>query len=299
MKAMDFNNVVVHKDILAELKAKGVTAQDIATHHLLEPVIVKLATLYPTWTFVGEGHMTLNARPCLNSFEVQYEGETLGSIARKYEGSDYQICVSNDRIKASLNRGRYYKTMNPDKAVAKVRKMFSPKTIKELAEATWARAAEVSQGAEWSKNREKEEAKVIVKRAASKYVWGPGFEMFMEYVKAHHPAQEYALLVSKQKIYTKATEELKTINAVRKLLSKQVDGVVITKRVGTYVVEHQDKIEICDDNTFPEWIRNRIGMLKLIEPKQLVSNLGMRVSDTAFVIIKPIDLTDVSEGETE
>ena len=295
MKATEFNNVVLSEEVL-EFQRKMPT-HVVEAHPMLEPVIAKLAVLYPLWRFRGSGTAN-NHSIVLTHFTVTCDGEKLGAIERRYEGREYQICVTNDRIKARLERSNYYKTMIPDKAVAKVKKMFGPNDTQETAKLARNKAASVAQDAEWSKSREMGEADEIVQRAAKKYVMGVGFETFMAYVKDHYPAQEHDLLVTKSEVATKAREELETIRGVKSVISTQRTGAVVTRRGGTYVVEQKDKVEICDDNTLPEWIRSRIGMLKLIEPKQFVSDLGMRADENVFVLIEP-NLTDVTEGETK
>ena len=300
MKATEFNNVVLSEEVL-EFQRKMPT-HVVEAHPMLEPVIAKLAVLYPLWTFRGTGGLSIhNDRVTLTHFAVACDGEKLGAIERRYEGREYQICVTNDRIKAKLERSNYYKTMSPDKAVAKVKKMFGPNDTHEVAKLARNKAGAVAQDADWSKSRELSDASEVVQRAAKKYVMGAGFETFMAYVKNHYPTQEYELLVTKHEVAEKARTELETIKATKDVISMQKRGAVVTRRGNTYVVEQSDKVEICDDNTLPEWIRSRIGMLKLIEPAQFVSDLGMRASESVFVLIEPpeANLTDVTEGETK
>lgn len=300
MSAMNFSNVVLESDTDKFVSTHKIEKNKVLAHPMLEPVIEKLAVLYPLWKFEAAGHQSLTNQGTiyLTMFTVSCDGESLGSISRRYEGRDYQICVTNDRIKSKLERTNYYKTMIADKAVAKVKKMFGPNDTQELARIARNKAASVAQDAEWSKNREMGEANEIVQRAAKKYVMGAGFNAFMAYVKDHYPAQEYDLLMTKHEVVEKARVELETIHATKDVISTQKRGAVVTRRGNTYVVEQNDKVEICDDNTLPEWIRSRIGMLKLIEPAQFVSDLGMRANENVFVMIEP-NLTDVTEGETK
>jgi hypothetical protein len=298
MSAMNFNNVVLESDTDRFVNTHGIAKNKVLAHPMLEPVIEKLAVLYPLWRFEGSGHQSLNNQGVvwLTKFDVSCDGETLGMIERRYEGRDYQICVTNDRIRAKMERTNYYKTKDPIKAIAKVKKMFGPKDTQELAGVSREDAAKIAQNAVWDKKREGDAAEDVVQRAAKKYVMGAGFDTFMAYVKDHLPAQEYALLVEKREVSKQALEDTKTIEKVQEVLQQKENGAVVTRRGNTYVVEHKDKVEICDDNTLPEWIRSRIGMLKLIEPAQFVSDLGMRAGVNTFVIIEP-NLTNVTEGE--
>lgn len=302
MSAMNFNNVVLESDTDRFVNTHGVAKDKVCAHPMLEPVIAKLAVLYPLWKFVASGHQSLTNQGTiwLTRFEVSCDGEKLGVIERRYEGRDYQICVGNERIKSKMERSNFYKTKDANKAIAKVKKMFGPKDTQELAEVSREEAAKIAQNAAWNKEREKGNAEDIVKRAANKYVMGAGFETFMAYVKDHYPAQEHTLLVTNREVSERAAEDMRTITKVREVLGHRENGAVVTRRGNTYVVEHKDKVEICDDNTLPEWIRSRIGMLKLIESEQFVSDLGMRAGTNTFVIIEPNeDVTNVTEGETK
>ena len=300
MSAMNFSNVVLESETDKFVNLHKVEKNKVLAHPMLEPVIEKLAVLYPLWKFEGSGHQSLTNQGVvyLTMFMVSCDGEPLGVITRRYEGRDYQICVTNERIKAKMERTNYYKTKDPIKAVAKVKKMFGPNDTQEMARVARGKAGAVAQDAEWSKSRELSEATDVVQRAAKKYVMRAGFNAFMAYVKDNYPAQEYDLLVTKHEVAEKARVELETIKATKDVISTQKKGAVVTRRGNTYVVEQNDKMEICDDNTLPEWIRSRIGMLKLIEPAQFVSDLGMRANENVFVLIEP-DLTSVTEGETK
>ena len=300
MKAMSFNNVTTDEEVTTHMQTRGIKRSNVNPHALLEPVIAKLAMLYPTWTFKGSGHMSMgNDSVWLYSFAISCDDELLGKIERRYEGRDYQICVTNDRIKDSLERGTFYKTKASDKAIAKVKKMFNPKTTQEVANASQESAAKVAHSAQWNKTREKDDAYDIVRRAAIKYVMGAGFDMFTAYVKNNYPAQEYELIKLKHETADNARKDLETIFKVQSVIAGTERGTIVTSRGGTYVVAGSDNIEICDNNTLPEWVRGRLGMLKLIEPSQFLSEMGMRSSANTFVIIEPENLTTVTEGETK
>ena len=300
MNAMNFSNVTLNGDTETYMQKHSIDKSGVTVHAMLEPVIAKLAVMYPTWTFKGAGHVSMNNKNVsLTTFDAYCDDEHLGEITRRYENRDYYICITNDRIKAAMERSNYYKTKDSDKAVAKVKKAFKPKSVQELADKTRDEAAGVAQKAEWDKSREFSEAREVVSRAARKYVMGAGFSVFMEYVKNVYPAQEYELLKTKKEESDKAEEDLTTITRVKDVISGRAGGVVVTRRDSTYVVDQNDKTEICIDNTLPEWVRNRIGLLKLIEPGKFVSNFGMRASSNTFVVIQPDDLTDVTQGESK
>jgi hypothetical protein len=44
-------------------------------------------------------------------------------------------------------------------------------------------------------------------------------------------------------------------------------------------------VDLFDDNTLPDWMRGKLGMLKLVAVEQFVSDTGCRVNDETFVLI--------------
>jgi hypothetical protein len=44
-------------------------------------------------------------------------------------------------------------------------------------------------------------------------------------------------------------------------------------------------VDLFDDNTLPDWMRGKLGMLKLVQPEQFISNAGCRVNDETFVLM--------------
>lgn len=307
MHAMQLRNVVLSDELEKAVNGKaGSTPMRVQAHAQLEPVIFKLATLYPTWTFTAlrSSYLLSDDRDmavCME-FAVSCDGEGLGKIFRKYEGRDYQVCVSNDRIRKAMERyPHYYKTKDPDKAIAKVKKMFRPQDHGERLAEAYKTAEDAAQQADWSKSRECHTTQNAVKQIAEDYVLGPGFETFMAYAKETMVPTEYDKLVENHQTALKAREDLATIHAVKNVLAGSTPGIVITRHGGGYITAPRvGAPRVYDDRTLPEWMRGGLGMLKLIEAGQFVSGTGMRASEHTFVLIgSDSDLTDVSEGDTQ
>lgn len=282
---------------------RKVTAQNknVRLHGQIEPVIYKLATMYPTWTFTADSGGTssdLN-NVVITHIKVSCDGEPLGEIARRYESRDYQICVQNDRIAKTMERSPYfYKTKDPAKAVAKVKKYFGPLNLIEQVAKARKEAQEAVREADWAKGRELREARDKVERAARDYVLNDGFEVFMEFVKQNAPGQYEDLRMNREKAL-QAECDLDTINMVSRVLAGNAPGVVITRVGASYcTVATGGQPTIYTDQTLPEWMRGGFGMLKLIEPGQFITQTGQRATENTFVLIGE-DLTTVSQGETK
>jgi hypothetical protein len=44
-------------------------------------------------------------------------------------------------------------------------------------------------------------------------------------------------------------------------------------------------VQIYDDNTLPESMRGKLGMLKLVEAEHFISSVGCRINDEIFVVL--------------
>lgn len=297
--AMTLTNVVMTEPLKRKATNEGKT---VRIHAQLEPVIYKLATMYPTWTFtVDTGGIMLGSEDMvfITNVKVSCDGETLGNIFRRYEARAYHICVQNDRIAKEMTRSPYfYKTKDPDKAVAKVKKYFSPQTPLEKIEQAYKTAKDEVSNAEYSKLREYRTAMGAVENAAKDYILNDGFELFMQFVKENAPHQ-YDTLTQHRETVKQAEFDLSTIVQARDVVDGKAPGAIVTRTGGKYIVATGGgQPVIYTDQTLPEWMRGGLGMLKLIEAKQFVTHTGMRVSENVFVLIGE-DLTTVSQGESK
>ena len=56
-----------------------------------------------------------------------------------------------------------------------------------------------------------------------------------------------------------------------------------------------DNVELYDDNSLPLDVRMKMGMLKLVQDEEYLTDVGCRVTSEIFVLLVD-DLTNVSEG---
>jgi hypothetical protein len=70
---------------------------------------------------------------------------------------------------------------------------------------------------------------------------------------------------------------------------------LVVKDLGKYLVKIGDNVELYDDNTLPVDMRMKLGMLKLVNDEQYITDIGCKVSSEIFVLLVD-DLTNVSEG---
>jgi biotin-(acetyl-CoA carboxylase) ligase len=116
----------------------------------------------------------------------------------------------------------------------------------------------------------------------------------LEYLKAEAiPSLRHKVTVSMEKVELLDTE-MKTIEKVQEDFSNNKTALVV-KDTGKYLVKIGDKVDLYDDNTLPVDMRMKMGMLKLVEDEQYLTDVGCKVTNEIFVLLVD-ELTNVSKG---
>ena len=121
MKTLGLSNIVVDAPVQELLKDKGLTLTGV--YNQLDPVISRLATLNPLWTFVVVSCGVFGYdKGAATAFQIKLDGEVLGSINTAHVGQRRLIAVSNDRIGETRRRSNSYRTQSPEKAILTAKK---------------------------------------------------------------------------------------------------------------------------------------------------------------------------------
>jgi len=275
MNIFEFNNVVLSPEVAKNGYVKG----SLKAHTLLKQTIVKLAPMYPLWQFVVQD---VRLGDEVYKFKVMANGEELGSISRLYHGHDYVIAVTNHRISESRTRGSEYKTRDVDKAVLKVKKTFAPRNPNERLKDAAEIAGRFLNQQETGKDRALEKHRYNIREAMLSYVLGAGYEGFLAHTHTLEPrvrAQVLAHIQGEKELQM----EVKSIEEIRRQFEDQIAALVV-RDSGKYLVRIDDNVQIYDDNTLPESMRGKLGMLKLVDAGFFLSDVGCRVNDEVFVV---------------
>ena len=289
MNTLELNNVELSANLQQELvgrEARGDTHK-VFVHRVIDPVIQRLATLNPLWRFVatdwGYGYGEGEAKLALISFSVLEHGEEVGKISRERKGNNDVIHIANDRIAKTRERSRGYSTVDADKAVLKAKKMFFKLKPNERIEKAMENAEKVMSHQKRLKDREKYNAENTVREAAVKYIMGTGFPLFLEHMQTY-TEPDRSRIEKAMSENERLTDEMMTIEKAKAEFEAGKTALVI-KDGGKYLVKIGDKVDLFDDNTLPDWMRGKLGMLKLVQAEQFVSDTGCRVNDETFVLI--------------
>lgn len=256
-------------------------------NHMWE-LVSTLAPKNPDWTFVlcdGWGTAKLaDGRDVIafSSFKVvNSDGETLGKVSHDMRYSSAQgaipaYVIQSKHLGHSGNR-HSKKTTKLDVAMREIKKAFRPDTQKEKVAEAKSEADSVVYDSVKKKSWERDR---LLHRVVNKAY---------EYVMSTHRDEFYvAMDKDTQQNIDKCDElamEIKTIEDVKQNIDDK-NYYLIIKDGNKYIVRVDDNVKLCDDSSLPQDARSKLGMLKLVNTTQFVENVGCRVTEDTFVVVK-------------
>ena len=284
MNTLELNNVELSTKTAKSIKDNGRELKSV--DKLIDPVVQRLAVLNPLWRFVVESTTFDNSTEPQSlkatDFQVMEAGEVLGTISKEYHGRNYVIQISNERISKDRTRSGGYRTVDADKAILKAKKMFFKLKPNERVDKAVKDASSVINQQSRRKDREKYDHAGIIQSAANKFIMGTGFPIFLEHIKTLAESEQIKINRARTE-NDRIDAEMLTIEKVRIQFESGKTALVI-KDGGKYLVKIGDKIDLFDDNTLPDDMRGKLGMLKLVEAEQFISDTGCRINDEVFVL---------------
>ena len=248
-------------------------------------VVWELASKYPRWTFKVTNVMPAPGGNAAIAFEVFDGRELLGAIQRGRANSGGPcIVIHNKRIEASMSRQSAYKTVDPLKAIAKVKKMFSPMSVTEKIEKAQASASTVIGNERHNKLRLVRELDTKIRYAGLRYLQSEeGVAVFTNYLSVCATPENLTTIEEMSQIQVQRAE-LNTIDNLAEV-AETAKSVLIIVDGGNYLAQIGSDVQIWDDNTLPVELRGKLGLLKLVNNRQFVSDVGCRVDDDVFILI--------------
>jgi hypothetical protein len=254
-------------------------------HPTIAEVIWELASKNPLWQFHATYGTRMYERTQLayTTFKVKLNNKELGVISRTHTNRGLAaISVSCKRIAAKMERTESYRTTDPKKAIAKIRKEFAPKTTKELIEEALEKATNASRSVHIDTYGEFRKLNGMVQKEILEFFTdGPGAEIYTSYLRPDREGDAKILVAMATMGELKS--ELMTIERVKDKIGAAGTALVVLDE-GKYLVKILSDLQLYDDTTLPQDLRGKLGLLKLVQPNQFVSSAGFRVSEEVFVI---------------
>ena len=283
--AMTLSNVTFSDKLL---NGRRKTDFDFAVEKPLHEIMWKVITENPTWEFKVHEYYgqvkseTMDTRPriTVSKFAVFKDGEEIGKIDRdyRYDQGGHVFSITSNAIRNERERIGAYRTKDAKKALAAIKKTFSNKSVGERVNEALAEANRVV-GRQTSRKRGDHQSALhslvpLMKTFA--FVQHP--DEFKKYAVISGQAHNLAKL-------REAEAEMLTVTDIESKFKTDKGTSLVLLSNGKYVVKTGDEVQLYDDNTLPLDMRGKLGMLKLVEPEQMIEGVGCRATTEVFVLL--------------
>ena len=249
----------------------------IQTNYYLFLTLNNLTLSKPNWRFKATDYAAYTGYYVISEFKIIEDDEVLGTVSIEYKGRGEKIKVRNKRIDDKRDRGNGYFTDDPAKAELAIRKHFFCMAEDERL----LQAAADARGVVKGENRDKAWAKNRVRNSL--------LEKSYDFAKKHMALylEEYPQLKPVHAEYLEAREQHKVTYSVDDALDKERAMVVVCD--GTrYLTQTGREVKTFDESDLSFDMRRKIGLLKLVQDKQMISDVGCRIDSSTFVLLPEV-----------
>jgi len=284
---------------LATVKEAQAQVQVVGDNDTMTELVRQAVLKWPQWQF----KLKLHQRPRFvdgdNGKVVKFivtnvgvnseDGIPIGRIQandrwKRYGDNEKTVKLHNARINKARQRSDCYETKDWKAAIREMKKTFYAPTVTEVMEeaksTAWNRIRQLSH----TPQRKIDHVCMRLAPIALDYISASEERMgvFDHWcrLKGVAPADTMQMLTS----YGEERKNLNTIVGVQQAFDSD-KTVLVVKTQNGYILQFDKDVKLCDDSTLPQSIRAKLGMLKLVEPSQVVDGVGCRVNDDTFVVV--------------
>jgi hypothetical protein len=255
----------------------------------LAPLVEKLALAHPEWQFKSHHcrkfytpNQTAEFTMVVERVQIIDKYEALGQIGYEYISSGKRFWVSNHRTEKMRERGSGVKTIHLDKACKHVEKFFGRMNHNEkLEQASQATSDAVCRVVIDSTYPMRSSWGLVEDRARDFVV--ANLEAFKNYMQSNLANTRELGEVSK---LPELIAEHKGMQALQDKVNKNEHILVLLDGMN-YIVKHKNQVEVKTSEELPDYVRRGVGMLKLVEVKNAITNIGIRVDENTFALLPP------------
>lgn len=286
--AMTLSNVTFSEKLL---NGRRKSDFDFVVEKPLNEIMWKVITENPSWEFKVHEYYgqikseTMDTRPriTVSKFAVFKDGEEIGKIDRdyRYDQGGHVFSITSNAIRMERERISAYRTKDAKKALAAIKKTFSNKSVTERMNDALGEAARVvgRQAGQKRGNHQSAMNSIVPLMKAFAFVQHP--DEFKKYAVISGHAHNLAKI--------KETEaEMLTVTDIENKFKTDKGTSLVLLSNGKYVVKTGDEVQLYDDNTLPLDMRGKLGMLKLVEPEQMIEGVGCRATTEVFVLLSAV-----------
>jgi hypothetical protein len=244
----------------------------------LKPLVEQLALKYPNWIFrqssVGytyDGGKLSDFR--VTAFEVLDKREVLGKIYFEHIRSGNRFVVENFRVNELRERGTGMKTIHLDKAMKQVGKYFGKKNTNEKLKEAADEVAGAMHMVHRNINHKQHAAWAGIADKAKDFLLTKYWDEFTKEYGIN--PEEFPIAYAEGK----ACEQVADEYGKRNTWLVHIDGMDYALQKGS------QNPTIKTSEELPDYIRQGVGMLKLVGDRQIISGVGLRVDQSTFVLL--------------
>jgi LmbE family N-acetylglucosaminyl deacetylase len=252
----------------------------------VEKLLADLSRKRPQWVFVTSGYGSAHLDGIhrnFAAFSIEDDEEILGTIEteKDWRTGETVFCLHNKRLNSKRERNGPTKTRKRDKAAKLILANYYLKTIPELtAEArtnTYALIDTLDGNARYAHDRTISGLSAALSRVLVDY------PEITEQVRRHLPHTEASKLDALSDVWgcRCATSVFRHERDAKKSVTIRVRG----SKYHVIWAGASDAIHSFDQDAVPEPIRQGIGMLKLMNPAELIEDVGVRIDANTFFLI--------------
>lgn len=252
--------------------------RDISIHPEVEPLLNKLFKERPTWRYKSTSRAYGDGPLRVTRFTIYDGDEDLGEVwmDTHWDTKEVRYYFTNFRLERNRQRTSY--TSKPDVALKRIVKAFHMRTPKERAAEAVSNVREIASHllneTSWPVRR----ARNVVEKA------------LFEYAVKHWDEVQPMLGPDAKALDIPAMAQAEY--EARLMADAVSNGLGVCLRIepnGTYSASRptQDTydVEIYSDATLPDHIRGALGLLKLMEDKNSIEGVGLRVNRNLYFIL--------------
>lgn len=255
---------------------------DMTIYPFMQPFIFEAAKLFPMWEFIGKRvrYHVRQERDTLEfyQFDVYDNREKIGTLDYEVTNKGESFALTNDRIENKRERGRSARTRDIKKALKILSKEFGAKKIDERLSEAQRACSHALESFHHDRERQFDRVYAHIVNCLESHIMG-NWDTVKEVALSN--GAEAKAVDAAMGFY----EDYKISKLIRDAFNKK-EGVVAIIHGNDYAVRDNDGMRIYGTDTLPDWIKRGIGMLKLIERQNIISNVGFKIDEHAFFIMK-------------
>jgi len=255
----------------------------------MDAFIREAAKKHPEWTFINSMQYSYTspesgmAEVEMREFDVFHDREYLGTLGMDPFRGRWAYAITNHRIRSKRERGHGAKTTDLRKALRLIDKEFGRKSYKEMLNAL----AETGRGKVQMSQRSHAARAAATERYLVEYLTPhlvANFDTYRDLAVAEGAKPD------KLDVYGEQLEARQVASNITDKV-RAGDGLFVIVSNNVYAARDsgpKDAIayHTWTSDTVPDVVRRKIGLLKLVEPDHFLAEVGYRIDDNSFLIMK-------------